>query len=238
MQPVLNVEDVRHVEQALTREGVSLAELMRRAGAAAAQEVAQIDGAKRVVVLAGFGNNGGDGWVAAERLMSQGYDVLVITPVEPEEVRSDLAHVVAVAAQRAGVPIAVAPPREQVEELLEDADVVLDAMLGTGFRGEPKAPFDIWISCLNASGARVVAVDVPSGLSAQTGRASGEVVLADETITMMTEPEHGTIAYHGMIPNLDLGPDLVWNIGPGSVVSEQVEAIRDTWKQYIEDANK
>ena len=60
----------------------------------------------------------------------------------------------------------------------------------------------------------------------------------DETITMMTEPEHGTIAYHGMIPNLDLGPDLVWNIGPGSVVSEQVEAIRDTWKQYIEDANK
>ena len=186
MQPVLNVEDVRHVEQALTREGVSLAELMRRAGAAAAQEVAQIDGAKRVVVLAGFGNNGGDGWIAAERLMSQGYDVLVITPVEPEEVRSDLAHVVAVAAQRAGVPIAVAPPREQVEELLEDADVVLDAMLGTGFRGEPKAPFDIWISCLNASGARVVAVDVPSGLSAQTGRASGEVVLADETITMIS----------------------------------------------------
>ncbi|MEE1158193.1 MAG: NAD(P)H-hydrate epimerase, partial [Atopobiaceae bacterium] len=70
MQPVLNVEDVRHVEQALTRAGVSLAELMRRAGAAAAQEIAQIEDVHNVVVLVGFGNNGGDGWVAAERLMT------------------------------------------------------------------------------------------------------------------------------------------------------------------------
>ncbi len=57
----------------------------------------------------------------------------------------------------------------------------------------------------------------------------------DETVTMMTEK--GTIAYHGMIPNLSLGSDFVWNIGPGSVVSEQVEAIRDTWKAYVDEAN-
>ena len=60
----------------------------------------------------------------------------------------------------------------------------------------------------------------------------------DETITMMTQPEHGTIAFHGMIPNMDIGPDFIWNITPGCVVSEQVEAIRDTWKAYIDDANK
>lgn len=57
----------------------------------------------------------------------------------------------------------------------------------------------------------------------------------DETVTMMTEK--GTIAYHGMIPNLSLGSDFVWNIGPGVVVSEQVEAIRDTWKAYVDEAN-
>ncbi len=186
MQPVLNVEDVRHVEQALTRAGVSLAELMRRAGAAAAQEIAQIEDVHNVVVLVGFGNNGGDGWVAAERLMTQGYEVQVVTPVEPEQVRSDLAHVVAVNAQNAHVPYVVAPPREKLEEILDSADVVLDAMLGTGFHGEPKAPFDIWISCANASPAQVVAVDVPSGLSAQTGHAPGAVVIADETITMIS----------------------------------------------------
>ena len=72
MQPVLNVQDVRHVEQALTKEGVSLAELMRRAGAAVAQELMSLEDAHNVVILAGFGNNGGDGWVAAERLAAQG----------------------------------------------------------------------------------------------------------------------------------------------------------------------
>ena len=60
----------------------------------------------------------------------------------------------------------------------------------------------------------------------------------DETIPMMSEPAHGTIAYHGMIPNLNLGPDFVWGIGPNTVVSEAVEAIRDTWKSYVDDANK
>ena len=186
MQPVLNVEDVRHVEQGLTGEGVSLSELMRRAGAAAAQEVMGLENAKSVVVLVGFGNNGGDGWVAAERLQSCGYSVTVITPVAPAQVKSDLAHVVAVSAERANVPFLVSPPREDLDDLLASADVVLDAMLGTGFHGEPKAPFDIWIECVNASGARVVAVDVPSGLSAQTGRAPGPSVVADVTVTMIS----------------------------------------------------
>ncbi len=186
MQPVLNVEDVRHVEQGLTGEGVSLSELMRRAGAAAAQEVMGLEDAKSVVVLVGFGNNGGDGWVAAERLQSCGYSVTVITPVAPAQVKSDLAHVVAVSAERANVPFLVSPPREDLDDLLASADVVLDAMLGTGFHGEPKAPFDIWIECVNASGARVVAVDVPSGLSAQTGRAPGSSVVADVTVTMIS----------------------------------------------------
>ncbi|WP_026505597.1 ABC transporter substrate-binding protein [Butyrivibrio sp. NC3005] len=58
----------------------------------------------------------------------------------------------------------------------------------------------------------------------------------DETIAMMTEK--GKIAYHSMIPNLNLGSDFVWNIGPDAVVSEQVEKIRDTWKSYVDDANK
>ena len=60
----------------------------------------------------------------------------------------------------------------------------------------------------------------------------------DETIPMMMEEDHGTVAYHGLIPNLSLGEQFVWNIAPGSVVSEQVEAIRDTWKAYVDEANK
>ena len=186
MQPVLNVEDVRQVEESLTNAGVSLSELMRRAGSAAAQEVERLEDVESVVILCGLGNNGGDGWVAAEQLMAQGKAVTVVTPVEPGSIESNLAHVVAVNAQRSGVPFEVAPPRERLEELLSGADVILDALLGTGFHGEPKAPFDIWIDCVNASGVRVISVDVPSGLSAQTGHAPGACIMADVTVTMLS----------------------------------------------------
>lgn len=186
MQPVLNVEDVRSVEDRLTKLGVSISELMHRAGLAAASEVLGMDGLESVVVFCGFGNNGGDGWVCAEELLRRGIRVTVITPLAIEDIKGDLARVVAQSAQSTGVEVQVAPPRMEIEQLLEGADVIVDCMLGTGFHGVPRTPFDIWIDCINASGARVLAVDVPSGLSAQTGHAAGPVVVADETITMLT----------------------------------------------------
>lgn len=185
MQPVLNVEDVKWVESGLTEVGVSISELMHRAGAAAAHEVLELESVDSICVLCGFGNNGGDGWVAAETLRRKGKSVTVVTPLAPEDLEGDLPRVVAKSAQQTGVTILVAPPREQLESLLLDTDVVLDAMLGTGFHGSPRAPFDIWINCVNASGARVIAVDVPSGLSAQTGQAQGACIVADMTVTML-----------------------------------------------------
>lgn len=185
MQPVLNVEDIRNVESRLAEVGVSVSELMHRAGDAAAQEVLRLGDVSRVVVLAGFGNNGGDGWVAAETLKGAGVDVRVVTPCEPDQLRGDLAPMVARAAIEGGVKYLVGPSRDELDQLIAGADAVLDAMLGTGFHDAPVAPFSIWIDALNASGARVVSVDVPSGLSAQTGHAPGAVVVADVTITML-----------------------------------------------------
>lgn len=185
MQPVLNIEDIRAVERRLSDAGVSVSELMHRAGGAAAQEVMHLGDVSRVVILAGFGNNGGDGWVAAEDLKASGVDVRVVTPCEPENLHGDLAPMVARAAIESGVKYLVGPSRDELDQLLGAADVVLDAMLGTGFHDAPVAPLSIWIDALNSSGARVVSVDVPSGLSAQTGRAPGAVVVADVTITML-----------------------------------------------------
>lgn len=185
MQPVLNIEDIRAVERRLSDAGVSVSELMHRAGGAAAQEVMHLGDVSRVVVLAGFGNNGGDGWVAAEDLKASGVDVRVVTPCEPENLHGGLAPMVARAAIESGVKYLVGPSRDELDQLLGAADVVLDAMLGTGFHDAPVAPLSIWIDALNSSGARVVSVDVPSGLSAQTGRAPGAVVVADVTITML-----------------------------------------------------
>lgn len=186
MQPVLNVEDVHTLEQRLTTVGVSISELMHRAGSAAANEALGMGDVERVTIFCGFGNNGGDGWVAAEELLRKGIHATVITPIEADEIRSDLARVVAQSAISVGVQVLVAPPREKVEKLLEVSDVIMDCMFGTGFHGVAQAPFDIWIDCINTSGVRVLAVDVPSGLSAQTGHAEGPVVVADETVTMLT----------------------------------------------------
>ncbi len=185
MQPVLNVEDVRQVEEALTHVGVSVSELMHRAGSALAHEVLRMGDVKEVAILAGLGNNGGDGWVAAEVLMKRGVRVTVVTPVEVDSIHSDLARVVAQSARKEGVGVMVAPPRDQLEALFAQSDVVIDAMLGTGFRGEVRAPFGVWIDTVNSSGARVVSADVPSGLSAQTGLAAGACVIADVTVTML-----------------------------------------------------
>ena len=185
MQPVLNIEDVREVERRLDEEGVSLAELMYRAGAAAAREVVEMGEVHLVTVLAGYGNNGGDGWVAAEELRRRGIMSRVVTAVEPDAIKSDLARNAAQSARAAGVEIILRPTQEELQELLDETDIALDAILGTSFKGVPRDPFDLWIECLNASGARVVAVDVPSGLSAQTGHADGACVVADITVTMI-----------------------------------------------------
>ena len=72
--------------------------------------------------------------------------------------------------------------------------------------------------------------------TAAAGKFDMEAV--EQTVPMMSEAAHGTIAFHDLIPNMNVGPDLEWNIGPNAVVSEAVEAIRETWKSYIDDANK
>lgn len=152
MQPVLNIEDIKQVEARLTDEGVSISELMHRAGSATAGETLRLGNVKVATVLCGGGNNGGDGWVAAQVMASRGVRVTVVTPVEPGDIAGDIPRLAAQGAVDVGVSVLVAPPRAQLETVLVDSDAVVDAMLGTGFRGAPRAPFDIWIDCVNQSG--------------------------------------------------------------------------------------
>ena len=186
MQPVLSILEVKKVEQALTIEGVSLAELMHRAGHSVAQEVLQSSGeAASVLIFCGNGNNGGDGWVAAELLAKEGCSVEVITPVVPEQISSPLAQMVAKTTIASGISYCVAPEAPLIQEKLATADVVIDAIFGTGFHGEVELPFDIWIEEINKSACTTIAVDVPSGLSGETGEAGDVAVRADTTVTML-----------------------------------------------------
>ena len=230
MQPVLNVEDVKVVEKRLTEVGVSISELMHRAGASAAQEILRMGDVQKVTVFCGLGNNGGDGWVAAEDLRRRGLTVRAITPVDPDDIKGDLPRVVAMSAASAGVEVVVAPPRSVIEEILSETDIALDAIFGTGFHGKARPPFDIWIDCLNSANVRVVSADVPSGLSAQTGHADGPYVVADVTCTMLA-----------LKPGLvsDIGRDACGSIVVAPLAAQTERLVVDAdpvaWRADLED---
>lgn len=190
---VLDVADVVATEQAIAASGTSLAELMDRAGLAIAHRIHEATRTGRVVVLCGNGNNGGDGWVAARELAWRDHLVTLVTAKAPEELTAqparDTALAIAPIREQARVSILTNPEQGNLMRALSEADVIVDAILGTGFSGSTvKEPFDMWINCANArreSGARIVSADVPSGLNAQTGEASDPCIYADETVTMI-----------------------------------------------------
>ena len=144
MRPVLSCDEVRRLEDVIEKEGTSKAELMEFAGEFVASEALK-GNPSRVVILVGFGNNGGDGWVAADILAHKDVHVDVVSPVEPDEISAPLARHVARRTAGRDVNIVVGPSKDELGELIGEADLVIDAILGTGFHGELRPPFSIWV---------------------------------------------------------------------------------------------
>lgn len=195
MKPVLSVEETIRLENLIEKEGTSKAALMEHAGEFLAQ-VALKGHPSHAVVLAGFGNNGGDGWVAADIMSQKGVSVDVVSPIGPNEIKSPIARHVARRTAGRDVNVVVGPSRDELIDILSSADIVVDAILGTGFSGSVRAPFSIWIPTLNEMELPVVSADVPSGLDAETGEACGPCVRATYTATMLA-PKIGLYSGEG-----------------------------------------
>lgn len=206
--PVLDVPDVVALEQAIDAAGTSLAELMDRAGTYLAHRVlahCSLGGTERIAILCGSGNNGGDGWVAARELLAAGHEVTLVTRRAAADLKAEPARSTACAVEALpGFPAPIVNPDERgLAEALDGAGIIIDAILGTGFAGDGlRAPYDMWIAAVNerrAEGATIIAADVPSGLSAQTGAATDPCISADETVTMivpkpaLTDPRCGNV---------------------------------------------
>lgn len=196
--PVLGVDQVIAIEQACVAAGHLLLELMEQAGAATAEVAQELLGpvgpateAPKVVILAGPGNNGGDGWVAADRLAACGYGVALITREPADAITAEPARTAALKADASGrFAIEVLPDDEQLHGLLSDADLVIDGILGTGFsHSSVREPIACWIRLANEArinwGTSILAVDCPSGLDARTGSSANPCIAADATITMI-----------------------------------------------------
>lgn len=219
MLRALTAAQSRAVEsRAVSEHGLDLSTLMDRAGEAVAEELVARVPAGPVIVLTGPGNNGGDGWVAAQRLHEQGRDVEVYALLPPEQLSAEAAAA-ADRAWRSGVRWRV-PPATPTAEELGRASAIVDALLGTGSRPPLREPLPDWCSAMNRSGAIVVSVDLPTGADADSGMADDNAVGADVTVTF-TAPKLGLVTH----PAADLAGDvIVADIGIPSDLADVVDA--------------
>lgn len=188
-EPALyRAEQVRELDRiAIEDFGTDGFELMRRAGRAAFRLLRRhFHAARHLTVLCGGGNNGGDGYVIAALAARQGFSVRCVAVSDPGKLRG-AAHQAWHFASDQDVRIESAGELgdEGLSEALRATDVIVDCLLGTGLSGEVRDPYAGVIATINESGRDVMAVDVPSGLCADTGRVLGSAVRAALTITFI-----------------------------------------------------
>ena len=188
----LTCQEIRELDVlAIEHVGIPGVVLMENAGRGIAEFVygTLVDpGASRVVILCGPGNNGGDGFVVARHLHNAGVNVDVVLAAPSEKSQGD-----------AGVNLKVlermqfgfvrafdAPGLEEARRAMLDADVIVDGLLGTGSKGAPRGVAATLIELANtAPRARRIAIDIPSGLDADTGTVHEPCFRADATVTMV-----------------------------------------------------
>lgn len=171
---LLTTPEMAEAERIAMAGGVASFDLMQAAGAAVAEAANNLSDEGRVVVVAGPGNNGGDGFIAARVLAEMGREVTMALLGEKSALTGDAAR----AAQ--GFRGAVVPFEAR---MLESAELIVDAIFGAGLNREVSGEAAEAIAAINASGVPVVAVDLPSGVNGTTGAVMGAAVQATETIT-------------------------------------------------------
>jgi NAD(P)H-hydrate epimerase len=184
---------------------------MENAGRAVAEQTIKIAGHRgKVAVFCGKGNNGGDGFVAARHLMAKGIKPDVFLAGNMTEVKNEAKINLEILLK---IKQKITEVREKnmhlVENKISKYDIIIDALLGVGLKGEVKGVIKRIIELINEAGASVLSVDIPSGLDATTGKALGICVKADKTVTFIAR-KHGMVlgkasGYCGEIIVEDLG---------------------------------
>jgi ADP-dependent NAD(P)H-hydrate dehydratase / NAD(P)H-hydrate epimerase len=207
---IVSAEEMRAIDRATSeRFGVPSLTLMENAGAAVADYVlSQHAAAERIVVFCGKGNNGGDGFVAARRLYEQGKRVQVILLANPDDLRGDAAIMFA---KLPNAAIVVRSSQELKNERVGpslDADLYLDAVLGTGFKPPVSGRYADAIALMNASHVSVIAVDIPSGADADAMHPQTGTIARANAVVTFTAPHPAHV-----FASLTDGPTVVSDIG-------------------------
>lgn len=200
--------EMKRLEQQADAAGLSYRQMMENAGAAAAALALRTwPGAKSAVVFCGKGNNGGDGFVAARHLANAGLAVRLYL-VEGEPVTTDAIYNCGLAREM-GLPVLAADALDEPEQadFLQNADIILDGVYGTGFHGTLRPEGLAAARRMNQAPGRVLALDLPSGLEADSGTAAEGAVRADLTVTFhAAKPCHRLAAAQcGRVEVADIG---------------------------------
>lgn len=212
MHELLTPEEMACADAAAIEEGTPGYRLMLNAGAAVADAVSQRLGAGgSVLVLCGTGNNGGDGFVAAQRLAETGFQVRVALLGRPDAITGDARK----AYEDWSGQTAEALPRD-----IRDADIIVDALFGAGLSRDLEGRTREIVEAVNGSGIPVVAVDLPSGIDGASGGVRGAAIRAAETVTFFRfKPGH--LLYPGRshcgearLAEIGIGSEVLARIAP------------------------
>jgi len=212
---LLSVEEMYRADAAAIATGVSGFALMEKAGAAVAEAARESWPGRPVLVLCGPGNNGGDGFVAARHLSEADCAVRLALIGSREALKGDAADH---AARWRGPVESLSDDAEQVAALLEGNPLVIDALFGAGLARPLEGPARLAANAVAARALPVLAVDVPSGLSGDSGTVLGDVAFrAERTVTFFRKKPG-----HLLLPGRELcGAITVADIGiPDSVLAE------------------
>ena len=190
---VMSREEVRQVDSwAIQEIGVPGVVLMENAGRSCAdlirEKLAAVE-RPRVCIFAGAGNNGGDGYVVARHLLNAGIDTAVVLCGDRRKVQGDAGINLAVLERLGHAPELLDPGDPnvagRVAALAGHADMIVDALFGTGLQGRLREPHRALIETINALDRPVLAVDIPSGLDCDTGEPLGAAIRAAYTVTFV-----------------------------------------------------
>ena len=206
--------EMKQLEQRADAAGLSYRQMMENAGAAAARlALRAVPEAKSAAIFCGKGNNGGDGFVAARHLANAGLAVRLYL-VEGEPVTTDAVYNCGLA-RNMGLPVLALDALNQPEqaEFLKGADLVLDGVYGTGFHGALRPAGLAAARWMNEAPGKVLALDLPSGLEADSGIAAEGAVQAELTVTFhAAKPCHRLAAAQcGRVEVADIGITAVLN---------------------------
>ncbi|AQQ08854.1 Nicotinamide nucleotide repair protein [Sedimentisphaera cyanobacteriorum] len=182
----LTREQMREYDRkAIEEKGIPGMLLMENAGRSCAEKCVELAGGNAdfsVAVFAGGGNNGGDGFVAARHLHLKGAEVCVVLTADESKISGDAAENLKII-KKMGLQIIHTLDSENLRSIIAARDIIIDALLGTGFSGSLREPVRSIISLINESGKKVLAVDIPSGMDCNTADVEDIAVKAEATVT-------------------------------------------------------